>query len=199
MKPDAGGGSAPFFRNNLERIETPDKLTLVLHFKNRVWEVASNFTQFVGYQNVVPKKYLESVGGEGRPASHWHRPLSPRRRTPGRLSPLRGGSGPLAQDARLQGAGDSAGARSGHAAVRAPGGRDRHRDRLRRLPRSGRQGRASLARRSQFRVLLGGARRPDDAGSRGLLPDLSVGGRHERSEEPGERPEGPPRDEPRRQ
>ena len=64
MKPDAGGGSAPFFRNNLERIETPDKLTVVLHFKNRVWEVASNFTQFVGYQNVVPKKYLESVGEE---------------------------------------------------------------------------------------------------------------------------------------
>jgi peptide/nickel transport system substrate-binding protein len=64
LKPDSGGGSAPFFRNNLERIETPDKLTVVLHFKNRVWEVASNFTQFVGYQNVVPKKYLETVGEE---------------------------------------------------------------------------------------------------------------------------------------
>src|SRR5206468_3919412 len=54
LKPDSGGGSAPFFRNNLDRIETPDKLTVVLHFKNRVWEVASNFSQFVGYQNVVP-------------------------------------------------------------------------------------------------------------------------------------------------
>jgi len=64
LKPDSGGGSAPFFRTNLDRIETPDKLTLVLHFKNRVWEVASNFTQFVGYQNVVPKKYLETVGEE---------------------------------------------------------------------------------------------------------------------------------------
>ena len=64
LKPDSGGGSAPFFRANLDRIETPDKLTMVLHFKNRVWEVASNFTQFVGYQNVVPKKYLESVGEE---------------------------------------------------------------------------------------------------------------------------------------
>ncbi|HEU5194115.1 MAG TPA: ABC transporter substrate-binding protein, partial [Methylomirabilota bacterium] len=64
MKPDSGGGSAPFFRLNLDRVETPDKLTVVMHFKNRVWEVASNFTQFVGYQNVVPKKYLESVGEE---------------------------------------------------------------------------------------------------------------------------------------
>jgi peptide/nickel transport system substrate-binding protein len=64
LKPDSGGGSAPFFRTNLDRIETPDKLTVVLHFKNRVWEVASNFTQFVGYQNVVPKKYLETVGEE---------------------------------------------------------------------------------------------------------------------------------------
>jgi peptide/nickel transport system substrate-binding protein len=64
MKPDSGGGSAPFFRANLDRIETPDKLTVMMHFKNRVWEVASNFTQFVGYQNVMPKKYLESVGEE---------------------------------------------------------------------------------------------------------------------------------------
>jgi len=64
LKPDSGGGSAPFFRLNLDRIETPDKLTVVMHFKNRVWEVASNFTQFVGYQNVVPKKYLETVGEE---------------------------------------------------------------------------------------------------------------------------------------
>jgi len=64
VKPDSGGGSARFFRLNLDRIETPDKLTVVMHFKNRVWEVASNFTQFVGYQNVVPKKYLESVGEE---------------------------------------------------------------------------------------------------------------------------------------
>jgi peptide/nickel transport system substrate-binding protein len=64
LKPDSQGGSAPFFRNNLERIETPDKLTLVLHFKNRVWETPSNFTQFVGYQNTISKKYVEQVGEE---------------------------------------------------------------------------------------------------------------------------------------
>src|SRR5262250_1445447 len=64
MKPDAGGGSSPFFRMQLDRIETPDKLTVVMHFKSRVWEVPSLFTQFVGYQNVVPKKYLETAGEE---------------------------------------------------------------------------------------------------------------------------------------
>jgi len=35
-----------------------------MHFKNRVWEVPSLFTQFVGYQKRHSKKYLESVGEE---------------------------------------------------------------------------------------------------------------------------------------
>src|SRR5262245_35589108 len=64
FKPDALGGSAYFFRNHLERIETPDTLTVALHFKSRQWIVPSLFTQYVGYQNVVPKKYLEAVGEE---------------------------------------------------------------------------------------------------------------------------------------
>ena len=64
VKPDSGGGSAPFFRKELDRIETPDKLTVVMHFKSRVWEVPSLFTQFVGYQNTISKKYVESVGEE---------------------------------------------------------------------------------------------------------------------------------------
>src|SRR5438876_2553077 len=34
LHPDVPGGSAPFFRNQLDRIETPDKHTVVLHFKN---------------------------------------------------------------------------------------------------------------------------------------------------------------------
>ncbi len=62
VKPDSAGGSAPFFRRYLDRIETPDKHTVVMHFKDRVWEVPSLFSQFVGYQNTVSKKYLESVG-----------------------------------------------------------------------------------------------------------------------------------------
>jgi peptide/nickel transport system substrate-binding protein len=69
LKPDAQGGSAPFFRANLDRIEMPDKLTVVMHFKNRVWDAPSNFTQFVGYQNTTSKKYIESVG-EDKAALH---------------------------------------------------------------------------------------------------------------------------------
>jgi peptide/nickel transport system substrate-binding protein len=68
-KPDALGGSAYFFRNHLDRIETPDTLTLVLHFKTRQWMVPSLFTQYVGYQNVISKKYFESVG-EQKAAAH---------------------------------------------------------------------------------------------------------------------------------
>jgi peptide/nickel transport system substrate-binding protein len=64
LRPDVPGGSAPFFRINLDRIETPDKHTVVLHFKNRLWEVPAQLSQFVGYQNITSKKYLESVGEE---------------------------------------------------------------------------------------------------------------------------------------
>ena len=73
LKPDSKGGSAPFFKINLDRIEIPDKLTVVLHFKNRVWETPSNFSQFVGYQGIVSKKHLESVG-EQKAALH---PIGP--------------------------------------------------------------------------------------------------------------------------
>jgi peptide/nickel transport system substrate-binding protein len=69
FKSDAIGGSAYFFRNTLDRIETPDKYTLVMHFKSRQWIVPSLFSQYVGYQNVVPRKYLESVG-EQKAAMH---------------------------------------------------------------------------------------------------------------------------------
>jgi peptide/nickel transport system substrate-binding protein len=69
FKPDALGGSAYFFRMHLDRIETPDKLTVVLHFKSRQWIVPSLFTQYVGYQNVISKKYFESVG-EQKASAH---------------------------------------------------------------------------------------------------------------------------------
>src|SRR6266542_1631638 len=69
FKSDALGGSAYFFRNHLDRLEIPDKLTLVMHFKTRQWIVPSLFTQYVGYQNVTSKKYMESVG-EDKAASH---------------------------------------------------------------------------------------------------------------------------------
>ena len=69
LKPDALGGSAYFFRNHLDRIETTDKLTVVMYFKSRQWMVPSLFTQYVGYQNVISKKYFESVG-EQKAAVH---------------------------------------------------------------------------------------------------------------------------------
>ncbi len=64
LTPDSQGGSAPFFRRYLDRVETPDTLTVVMHFKEKVWEVPSLFSQFVGYQNPTSKKYLEKVGEE---------------------------------------------------------------------------------------------------------------------------------------
>jgi peptide/nickel transport system substrate-binding protein len=69
FKPDALGGSAYFFRNHLDRIETPDKLRIVMHFKSRQWIVPSLFTQYVGYQNTISRKYFESVG-EQKAAAH---------------------------------------------------------------------------------------------------------------------------------
>jgi peptide/nickel transport system substrate-binding protein len=64
LKPDAQGGSAPFFRRYLDRIEIPAKHTIVMYFKEPAWEVPSLFSQFVGYQNPTSKKYLETVGEE---------------------------------------------------------------------------------------------------------------------------------------
>jgi peptide/nickel transport system substrate-binding protein len=64
LKPDSQGGSAPFFRQQLAGIETPDKYTVVMNFKTPVWEVPTHFSQFVGYQNMTSKKYIESVGEE---------------------------------------------------------------------------------------------------------------------------------------
>jgi peptide/nickel transport system substrate-binding protein len=69
LRPDAQGGSAPFFRTQLDRIELPEPYTVVMHFKTPVWEVPSHFSQFVGYQNITSKKYLETVG-EDKAAQH---------------------------------------------------------------------------------------------------------------------------------
>src|SRR2546421_1879991 len=69
LRPDAQGGSAPFFRTQLDRIELPEPYTVVMHFKTSVWEVPSHFSQFVGYQNITSKKYLETVG-EDKAAQH---------------------------------------------------------------------------------------------------------------------------------
>ena len=198
FKPDAIGGSAYFFRNHLDKIETPDKSTVVMRFKSPQWMVPSLFSQYVGYQNVVS----EEIRGVGRRAksgdpSHRHRPLSPRRRQAGRLSPLRGGAGSLAEGSRVQGAAHPPHPRAGDSAVRRARRRDRHRPGLRRLPGAGAEGLAAHPRESQCRAVLGDHDGPDHAGPRGLLPDLPVGGRSRQSEEPGERPESAPGPQPR--
>jgi peptide/nickel transport system substrate-binding protein len=64
LKPDSAGGSAPFFRSQLEKIEIPNKYTIHLHFKSPVWEILAHLSQFVGYLNVMSKKYFETVGEE---------------------------------------------------------------------------------------------------------------------------------------
>jgi peptide/nickel transport system substrate-binding protein len=69
LRPDVQGGSAPFFRAQLDRIELPDKYTVLMHFKAPVWEVPSHVSQFVGYQNITSKKYLETAG-EDKAAQH---------------------------------------------------------------------------------------------------------------------------------
>ena len=190
LKPDALGGSAHFFRNHLDRIETPDKLTVVMHFKNRAsGSCPRSSRQFVGYQNIISKKYFETRGrGEGRRST---------RSAPARIRHVEGKQGdyhrfeavrqPLAQDAGLQGAGHPPHPGAGHAAGRPARGRDRHRPGLRRLPRAGAEGRAAHPRVAERRPVLGDPDRPDDARPRGLLPDLPVGRRPQGPEEPGER------------
>lgn len=64
LRPDVQGASAPFFRAQLDKIETPDKYTVLLSFKNPAWEVPSHFVEFSGYQNVTSKKHIEQVGEE---------------------------------------------------------------------------------------------------------------------------------------
>jgi hypothetical protein len=45
LKPDAQGGSAPFFRAHLDRIETPDKSTVImLGIKSTTWAVTKKVT-----------------------------------------------------------------------------------------------------------------------------------------------------------
>lgn len=69
LKPDAPGGDASFFRGNLDKIETPDKYTIVMIFKTPQWEVLTHFVQNLGYQVITSKKYMESVG-EQKAALH---------------------------------------------------------------------------------------------------------------------------------
>ena len=168
---------------HLDRIETPDKLTVVMHFKNRVWEVPSNFTQFVGYQNITSKKYIESVG-EDKAALH---PIGtgPYRHVEGKQGDYHRFEAcanhwrktPAFKELVIRRIPDPATRLAG---LRA--GRDRHRPGVRRLPGPGAAGRgcASTRRRTPpaHWVVLA---RPDHTGPRGLLSEVSVGRRYQGS------------------
>jgi len=62
LKPDATGGDGPYFKAQLDTIDTPDKYTVVVHFKNPLWDVLTHVAQMTGYQWITSKAYVESVG-----------------------------------------------------------------------------------------------------------------------------------------
>ncbi len=62
LKPDSQGFTAPTFRLLLEKIETPDKYTVVLVLKKPSWEIPGQLTQFNGAGNITSREYLELVG-----------------------------------------------------------------------------------------------------------------------------------------
>src|SRR5262249_11035725 len=64
LKPDAIGGDAGFFKLYLDKVETPDKYTVVITFKAPLWEAPTHFAQQIGYANVISKKQVETLGEE---------------------------------------------------------------------------------------------------------------------------------------
>ena len=144
LKPDAQGGMAPTCAPNLDRIETPDKLTVVMHFKTRLWDVPSQFSRVRG----LPEHHLEEVPrvggrGEGIIPSDRHWALPPRRGQAGRLPsasrrvPNHWRKTPDFKELVIRRL-----PRSRHADGGPPRGRDRHRAGVRRLSRPGRRRRA---------------------------------------------------------
>lgn len=177
FKPDSIGGSAYFFRNHLDRIETPDKYTMVMHFKSRQWIVPSLFSQYVGYQNVVSRKYLESVG-EQKAAIH---PIGtgPYRHVEGKQGdyhrfeavPNHWRKAPVFKELVIRRIAEPATRMSG---LRSGG--DRHLPGLRRLPGASPEGRTSHPREPERRPVLGDHDGADHARPRGLLSAVPVGG-----------------------
>ena len=64
LRPDANGLQAgPIFKANLDGIDTPDKYTVVVRFKNPMWDGALWMSNY-GVQSIWSKKYLEQTGLE---------------------------------------------------------------------------------------------------------------------------------------
>ncbi len=64
LKPGVSGADTSYFKTFLDTIEIPDKYTVVMRFKSPTWELPSRFGIVNGLENIVCKKYLESVGLE---------------------------------------------------------------------------------------------------------------------------------------
>ena len=64
FKPGAIGAGIRWCKSMLDRVEAPDKYTLVLYLKKPAWDVPTQFSSGVGYMNIASKKYLEKVGEE---------------------------------------------------------------------------------------------------------------------------------------
>ena len=64
LKPGATGAGVFWVKQVIERIETPDKYTLVLYLKYPTWDVPLQFSRGLGYMTISSKRYLQSLGEE---------------------------------------------------------------------------------------------------------------------------------------
>lgn len=62
LKPDATSLSCTAIRSTLDRIETPDRSTVIVHYKQPNWSELGEFVQTTGNFNITSKKYVEQVG-----------------------------------------------------------------------------------------------------------------------------------------
>jgi peptide/nickel transport system substrate-binding protein len=69
LRPDATGLAVPFFNSHVDRIEAPDRYTVVVRLKSPTWEVPAHLAEWRGVQTIWSRKYLEQVGEE-RAALH---------------------------------------------------------------------------------------------------------------------------------
>ena len=161
-----------------------------MHFKSRQWIVPSLFSQYVGYQNVLSKKYVEAVG-EQKAALH---PIGtgPYRHVEGKQGdyhrfeavPNHWRKTPVFKELIIRRISEPAtrmaGLRSGEIDITQVFG-----DFLEQAQKAG----LPHPREPQRRPVLGAPDGPDHAGPRGLLPAVPVGGRAGQRQEPRERPE----------
>ena len=171
-----------------------------MHFKSRQWIVPSLFSQYVGYQNVVSKKYVEAVG-EQKAALH---PIGtgPYRHVEGKQGdyhrfeavPNHWRKTPAFKELVIRRIPEPAtrmsGLRAGEIDIAQVFG-----DFLEQAQKAGLRIHEN-PNAAQYWVIMTGQTTPD---REDYCPTLPVGGRARQRQEPGERPEGAAGPEPRRQ